>query len=159
MIEFYGELSDECKIDGAKRRAKNAGFVFLIATIIIGAVSIAVGVARNTWIYAIILTAFFIAVTIFAFVPPIKRVLRFKIPTRLIIKDDTIAITALGGKESMKTKPITKIKKVIDMGDWYYFIFRFGDISNSWVCQKNLIVQGTIEEFEKIFTGKIVRKN
>ena len=57
----------------------------------------------------------------------------------------------------MMLKPISKVKKVIDMGEWYYIIFKFGDISNSWICQKDLITQGTIEDFEKIFEGKIKR--
>ena len=158
MIEFYGELSNACKIDGAKRRAKNAGIAFLIVTIIIGAIAITVGIIRDTWVYALVLTVFFLAVTIFTFMPSIKRTLSFKIPSRLIIENGTISITALGGKNPMKTKPLEKVKKVIDVGEWYYFIFKFGDISNSWVCQKDLIRQGTIEEFEKLFENKIVRK-
>lgn len=157
MIEFYGELSDACKIDCAKRRAKNTGTVFLIATILIGTIAITVGIIRDTWVYSLILTVFFLVVTIFAFIVPVNRTLNFKIPCRLIIENDMISITALGGKNSMKTKPLKKVKKVIDVGEWYYFIFKYGNISNSWVCQKNLITKGTIEEFEKLFEGKIER--
>ena len=37
-----------------------------------------------------------------------------------------------------------------------FFIFPYK--SQRFVCQKDLLVQGTIEEFEAVFEGKIVRK-
>lgn len=50
-------------------------------------------------------------------------------------------------------------RKVIDYGDCYYLVFSLvGDPSGSWVCEKDLLVQGTIEEFERIFAGKIVHR-
>ena len=49
-------------------------------------------------------------------------------------------------------------KKVVDMGDWYKIYFYFPHKSNIFLCQKDLIVQGTIEEFENIMYGKIVPK-
>ena len=49
------------------------------------------------------------------------------------------------------------VKKVLDYGEFYEFRFYF-----PWcfgvICQKDLLVEGTIEEFEKFFDGKIVRK-
>ena len=158
MIEFYGPLSDKCKKDHAERRAKHDGFIFLIVTILVGAIVIIVGIFRNTWIYSLILTTLFAAITIVSFIPS-KRFLSYKIPSRLIIENDMMSYAAIGGKNSLVTKPISRVKKIMDMGEWYYIIFKFGDISNSWVCQKDLIINGTIEDFEKMFNGKIERKN
>lgn len=31
------------------------------------------------------------------------------------------------------------------------------DIANVFVCEKNLLVKGTLEELEKVFAGRIVR--
>lgn len=45
----------------------------------------------------------------------------------------------------------------MDCGEVYYIIFKFGDITNSWVCQKSNIISGTIEEFESLFKDKIVK--
>ena len=49
------------------------------------------------------------------------------------------------------------VKKVLDYGEFYEFRFYF-----PWcfgvICQKDLLVEGTIEEFEQFFDGKIVRK-
>ena len=39
--------------------------------------------------------------------------------------------------------------------DCYYIIY--GDMDNSIVCQKNLLVEGSIEEFEELFRGKIIK--
>ena len=55
-------------------------------------------------------------------------------------------------------KPISKVKKVVDCGDWYFIVFKFLEFSNALACQKDLITKGTIEEFEALFEGKIVRK-
>ena len=37
-------------------------------------------------------------------------------------------------------------------------IFKFGDISNSWVCEKSLITKGSISQFENLFKDKIKKK-
>ena len=50
------------------------------------------------------------------------------------------------------------VKCIFDFGDWYHIVFKFPTKSIYCVCQKNLLEEGTIEEFETIFEGKIVRK-
>ena len=49
------------------------------------------------------------------------------------------------------------IKKVEEDDDWFYLKLRFPKI-DGFLCQKNLITEGTIEEFEEIFKDKLVRK-
>ena len=53
---------------------------------------------------------------------------------------------------------INDIKKIVDYGDWYKIYFYFPHKSNAFICQKDLITQGTIEEFEEMFAGYIVKK-
>ena len=53
---------------------------------------------------------------------------------------------------------INDIKKIVDYGDWYKIYFYFPHKSNAFICQKDLIMQGTIEEFEEMFAGYIVKK-
>lgn len=158
MIEFYGALSYECKVDCAKRVAKNDGIIWLIATIIIGVAAITVGIIKNVLIYSVILTVLFIVVTIVSFIPS-KRLLNYKIPIQLIIENGIITRKVVGSKKQFATKRISQIKKVIDNGDWYFLIFRFGNMNDLWVCQKNLMIKGTSDEFEKLFEGKIVYKS
>ena len=41
---------------------------------------------------------------------------------------------------------------------WYEIVFPFGKISSNFICQKNLIFKGSLEEFEDLFNGKIVKR-
>ncbi len=50
---------------------------------------------------------------------------------------------------------IINVKKVVDYGDSYGIIFQHQIISV--FCQKDLITEGSIEEFEALFDGKIVK--
>ncbi len=51
------------------------------------------------------------------------------------------------------------MKKITDEGDWYQIIFYFPHKVGDCICQKDLITEGSIEEFENIFEGLIVKKN
>ena len=50
---------------------------------------------------------------------------------------------------------ISSICQIVDYGEWYYLVFDYGDKDLYFVCQKDLLTGGTIEEFENIFEGKI----
>lgn len=103
-------------------------------------------------------TIFFIILDLcILYVPPRSAI--FRLPREIIINDDTITSRVEGIKESIKPKikKISKIKRIEDQGDWYYITFK-GDFTENIICQKNLITQGTIEEFEELFKDKIVRK-
>ena len=49
-----------------------------------------------------------------------------------------------------------EVKKLVDYDKYYYILY--GGANRAIICQKDLLVEGTIEEFENIFAGKIVRK-
>ena len=53
---------------------------------------------------------------------------------------------------------IDSVDTVIDYGDWYHLLFNFEDRDTYFVCQKNLLTKGTLEEFEALFDGKIERR-
>lgn len=59
------------------------------------------------------------------------------------------------------TVPATGIKQIIDYGEFYqiklYFVAHIGFEFNIFICQKDLLTKGTLEEFEKMFDDKIVR--
>ena len=56
-----------------------------------------------------------------------------------------------------KNNPIGEIETVVDYGEWYQIYFNIGFRNNYMICQKDLIVKGTLEEYEKLFGDKIVR--
>ena len=52
---------------------------------------------------------------------------------------------------------LNEVKRVYDYRCWYYLEIDFGD--PYFICQKDLLTEGTLEEFEALFEGKIVRMN
>lgn len=76
-------------------------------------------------------------------------------PQRVYIENDIIISQSNALVES---RFLTDVKEVRDYGEFYYFVFPFGKYSYRFVCQKNLLSQGSLEEFESLFEGKIVRK-
>lgn len=61
-------------------------------------------------------------------------------------------------KNGYRMRNVGDVKKVVDYGVFYDIIFYFPNKWGNCVCQKDLIVKGTLEDFEKLFEGKIVRK-
>lgn len=53
-------------------------------------------------------------------------------------------------------RKIEQVKEVKDYGEYYTLTFvGFFTISSPYICQKDLLTKGTIEEFEALFEGKI----
>ena len=75
-------------------------------------------------------------------------------PHRIVIENDIITCIA---EKYVESKSLADVKKVQDFGDFYEFVFPFGKISEKFICQKNLISKGTLEDFENLFAGKIVQ--
>ena len=163
MIEFYGVNSEECQREGVKRRSRSAIILFSITTVVVAVGSITVAIIRggNSWFGALGAMVLFGLILIFICIPVPKRVLKqVRVPFRVTITSDTITQTAYfssSAKPISSVTAISKIKKVVDAGGWYFIVFRRGDMSNSWVCEKSLLTSGTLEEFEKTFAGKIVK--
>ena len=76
-------------------------------------------------------------------------------PTSVRISNEGLE---LQGKEFDYTRDMVDVKKVYDYGEYYFITFYFPAKSQQFICQKDLLVSGTIEEFEGLFAGKIVRK-
>ncbi len=77
------------------------------------------------------------------------------IPTTITIENDKIERS---GVQSYRIINIQDIKEIWDMGSFYAVIFYFPNRDRRFICQKDLIVEGTIEEFEQLFKNKIIRK-
>lgn len=86
----------------------------------------------------------------------IPKASKSAIPKRIYIMDDKMVCIADNLTEN---RSVELVRKVFDYGEFYFISFYFGKISCYFICQKSLLTQGTIEDFEKLFDGKIVRKN
>lgn len=159
MIKFYGKFSEKCIEQTSKMQNKRNAIMGLFAVIIGVIITIIAGILKwNEFYYYLGFTFFLIILDLCILYVPSRSVI-FRLPREVIINSDTIICRIEGIKESIKpkTKKISKIKKIIDSGDWYYITFK-GDFTESIICQKNLIIEGTIEEFEELFKDKIIRK-
>lgn len=65
--------------------------------------------------------------------------------------DEVIYITT---KYGTRSKQINNVKKVIDTGDSCFIIFYFPKITTC-LCQKDLLVKGTLGDFEQLFQVKL----
>lgn len=163
MIEFNGAISEKAQLDRLKRVDKNVMRVFIVGLIIIWLILILSdlffgNVLRELWKEAVLCTVIMIVPTLLMAIMPKKIALRFKIAPHIIITENDLSLEMYSnGKQVWRTRKISKVKKILDCGQVYYIIFKFGDITNSWVCSKSNIVNGTIDEFETLFQSKIVK--
>lgn len=77
------------------------------------------------------------------------------IPKRIYITANTIV--SVSNKTPVKQE-IENVKEVRDYGEYYALFFNNFSNYSQFVCQKNLLTKGSIEEFESLFEGKIVKK-
>lgn len=156
MIVFSGVVSDQIQRKTMKRRNK---FSFCLSCIVVSAVIVLDGILFFVFVgdmieWLILSAALIVAVLLQLFFVRVE--LPFRWEYNIKIDSENIVVESPIWPKPLQ-KPLKKIKKVLDVGDCYYIIY--GDISNCIVCQKNLIQEGTIEEFETLFQGKIVRQN
>ena len=160
MIEFNGIQSVECKQLVAKEKAKRTGVVFgLFALVSIAAVLI-IGIVEDRLINFIPIVIILLAFPILAFIIPKSCVEKIEINSRIVFDFETDTATLYYSSQYYthkhpSVKNISKIKSVLDYGICYCIIFKHGDITNAWVCEKRLLSKGSIEEFENLFKDKI----
>lgn len=154
MIEFNGECSNKCAefiIVLLKR------LILIIIAIIaiplnIPTVYLTITYSKLCLLWFIIYIVLFLVI-IFMKVPPSKY---YKlVPSKVVINEDIMSIE---NEEFYFSRKCCDVKVVIDYGEWYFIKFYFPHKCQHFICEKALITQGTIEEFEKMFEGKIKRK-
>ncbi len=76
-------------------------------------------------------------------------------PHRIAIDDGYIICIADAFEEG---REVSDVKRVRDFGAFYELVFSFNRASYKFICQKDLLTQGSLEEFEKLFEGKLERQ-
>lgn len=167
MVRFSGKLSDECVL---YRRNYSTRLLIIIMALIIAVVGIptiivAIVLKHSLGEYnedvldilAIIMTCLGVLLLLFIMYTATKKKSRVNVIIELSIDAEFIEYTV--GPFKPEKIPTCKIKKVISIGDRYYLIRNHGDLSSSIMVEKSLLKEGSIEEFEALFIGKIkVRK-
>ncbi len=155
MVEFNGIIASSTKYRIEKNRMRPVAWIlliFIVFNIIFISISWPINSEDETIILVFTIILFIIDILIFIW--PFKFntaewLVNVKIESNFIEYSPPLSV-------ELRTIPLEKIKKVIDEGDCYHIIY--AEYSNSIICQKDLLVQGTLEEFEEIFKDKLVRK-
>ena len=157
-MEFSGQISEKIQTKVIKKRQRQVGYTLFTIGILIFICMIVFNFFEVIvfdkimlmWNILLCLLAILIAES-----PIKKNALRFK--WNFTIRIDEKNIYKLHqGVEIEKAIPLTKIKRVIDAGEFYYIVF--SDINNSYICQKDLLINGTIAEFEYYFKDKLKKR-
>lgn len=154
MIEFRGELTGECKkfLLKKQRHMQTTAMSFVLLPFCI--VSILAAIFWKP--IALAFTIPFILTLILSALPASKGDQKVFMPKRIYI-DLEEAVIVHECEKMERFHMLNTVETVEDYGEWYYFIFEFEDRDLYFVCQKDLLTQGTIEEFETLFEEKIVR--
>ncbi|MCL2821997.1 MAG: hypothetical protein FWD86_02230 [Firmicutes bacterium] len=177
MIEFSGELSDKYKKYYLNKTKKMLWLTALVIFVIVGIPLVAIGIAYFSPLITIPAAIGFLAICLIvpaavsaSFSPLDGLTEKVLIENGEIVALNSKEIASLGhecggieslsidGYFNLSVKSILDVVKVVDYGEWYYIFFIARHIFSDYVCQKDLIVKGTIEDFERLFEGKIVRK-
>lgn len=153
MIEFAGNLSEKNKKILGKSQLKNSCIAGWI-TAVLFAIIITVLTIKCSPLFAL---GYLVCVLGgVASSVPIKHKYRELIcPNNIVIDDDIITCY---GKDFSQERNIKDIKQIDDYDDYYRIWFNFPNQSQVFLCQKDLLIEGSIEEFEERFASLIVRK-
>lgn len=155
MIEFYGRLF------GTAERAffRKSGIVgqkmMILLLVLVLPVILRLYRLMDDWVPVIIYLCMVAIVPVFPYLPHSKKYRHSIIPKRIVIEDGCMICFA---DKYVESKILTDVKLVYDCGEYYDIVFPFGKISDKFICQKSLLTKGTLEEFEALFEGKIIRK-
>lgn len=161
LIVFEGDVCEESRRWLSNHIRIGVVFAFTFSGIIVSIPFWVLCINNSDWLYMLFLIPCYLPgpllITIIVLFPN-----KTKQPPPIyvaIIKDTMIAKVKINNGSIIKYgNSVEHVKKVIDFGDWYFISFHIFHKNPSFICQKDLIKEGTIEEFEELFKDKIVRK-
>ncbi len=153
MIEFKGKISGKALKYHSKRYKKLLVFSSFATSLLMFLLLGSIDFAR----YLIFILAV-IALPLLVIICP-ASIWGILAPHRIYIdlEDRTIVSEIAGSRESFRM--IDDVIAVKDHGEFYTFKFNSRRNHYDFIVQKDLITQGTIEEFEEIFEEVLVRVN
>ncbi len=162
MIRFCGKIKNQIQIKILNLYSKQATIMFVVLGVILETlgISVAIGFNEKNMLLEFFIFGLIIIVFIVIFILTNRKTkIKIEWDFDIIIENEMITIKCRHQINGViATKPIKKIKKVVDFGEYYYLYVCRWDASNGIICQKDLLIEGSLEEFEKLFEGKIQRK-
>ena len=155
MVVFDGYLTGAAKYYYRRRVEAFGRKLLLFAMLVVLPVIVMFAVWIKSWG---VLLGYII---IYFAVPPIITLCRREkewlalTPKKIIAEDDYLICST---DKCTEAKAIADVKLVRAFDEFYEIVFPFGNFSEKFICQKDLLVKGTLEEFEALFEGKIEKK-
>ena len=159
MILFKGEHSKECTKYICKlhyRVMARQGIVYL-PILQIAMLIVFVNWHPDFWRFTVPLMLFGFAPCYYLVFRPIPKKEYGKIMTTSVSILDDGTIVSKGQKFKYEIG-VENVTKVVDHGSFYELHLNKVQNRGFYICEKALLKRGTIDDFEKIFKGKIVRK-
>lgn len=154
MIEFKGYISGTAENHFHKKGRIMGRNIMLVAVILILPMVFAIEIQALRWVFLMTCLTFAALIPLIVRIPNSKKSQKALLPKQIFIEDEYIVCVADKYEEY---KRIDDVIEVRDFGEFYELVFPFGKVSEKFICQKNLLVQGSLEEFEALFDGKIIR--
>lgn len=159
MILFKGEHSKECTKYICKlhhRVMARQGIIYL-PILQIAMLIVFVNWHPDFWRFTVPLMLFGFAPCYYLVFRPIpKKEYGNIISTSVSILDDGAIVSK--GQKFKHEIGVENVRKVVDHGTFYELYLNTGLNRGFYICEKALLKKGTLDDFEKIFKGKIVRK-
>ena len=144
MIEFKGEISETCKKYALRQALLFAIILIILELTVVGIPFILMGIYLNFWLMYIAWAVIGVPLTLYVIIHNEG----YYYPISITIENKEICLEA---EKWCTTRKLEDVKKVKDLGEFYHIVFYFPNKLSDCLCQKNLITQGTIEEFEQLF--------
>ena len=154
MITFKGIISGKAEKMFWKRQSNLLSLLIGIATFTTLPIILLFWNITNQISIPIVFFVFMIALAFLVRLPKREKARKEQLPLKIHIEDGVIMCRTQKGVES---KSINDVKTVKDYGEFYVIDFPVGNVSTHFICQKNLIVEGSLKEFEELFGNKLVR--
>ena len=155
MIEFNGYISGSAEKRFIQKSIILGQNILLITLTIFLPGIIFVAIKFHLWLLIVLYGAMYIIFPLAARIPQSKKEQKAMTPKKIYVEEGYIICITDKHEE---TKSIEDVEEVIDWGEFYELVFPFGNVSNNFMCQKDLLTTGTLEEFEALFEDKITRK-
>lgn len=156
MIVFDGCLTDEAEKYFINKLLNN--FTKILIIMLLFSIPIWAFLSSQVGAFIEVMIAIFVLIL---FSPLIFRLCVTKkerqknTPKKVIIAEGVV--TSISSKTTI-SKNVEEIKEVHDYDQFYYLVLPKRYVDSVFVCQKDLLVKGSLEEFEKLFEGRIIRK-
>lgn len=153
---FDGYLTGTAEEYFMKRSRAFAQKLFLWAALLMIPMLIRIAIWLRDWTFAAAFIGGFVFLFLLLYIPKSAKGRKAITPKKIFVEDDCIVCIT---EKYTESKFLDDVKMVRDHGEFYELVFPFGKISEKFICQKSLLTQGTPQDFEALFPGKVVSAN